>query len=92
MIEDIQEILKIIEFLDDSGKKEWSSLLQGFIIYIQENITDSDDSAESDGESAESADSDGESDDIDYSEDEGDAIDEGIPEVHIDSSGFYSLK
>ena len=88
MIEDIQEILKIIEFLDDSGKKEWSSLLQGFIIYIQENITDSDDSAESDGESAESDDS----DDIDYSEDEGDAIDEGVPEVHIDSSGFYSLK
>ena len=30
--------------------------------------------------------------DVDYSEDEGDAVDEGIPEVHVDDRGFYSLR
>tara|TARA_R100001463_G_scaffold68616_2_gene122134 strand:- start:167 stop:373 length:207 start_codon:yes stop_codon:yes gene_type:complete len=37
-MEEIQEIYKIIEYLDDKGKDEWSALLHGFIIYIDENL------------------------------------------------------
>jgi hypothetical protein len=44
MIKEIHEIFKIIEFLDDCGKDEWVSLLHGFITYISENISESDDS------------------------------------------------
>lgn len=34
-MEEVQEIYKIIEYLDDKGKDEWSALLHGFIIYIE---------------------------------------------------------
>jgi len=37
-MEEINEIYKIIEYLDEKGKDEWSSLLHGFIIYIDENL------------------------------------------------------
>ena len=38
-MEEVQEIYKIIEYLDDKGKDEWSALLHGFIIYIDENLS-----------------------------------------------------
>jgi hypothetical protein len=41
-MEEVQEIYKIIEYLDDKGKDEWSSLLHGFIIWIDENLSDVD--------------------------------------------------
>jgi len=41
-MEEIQEIYKIIEYLDDKGKDEWSALLHGFIIWIDENLSDVD--------------------------------------------------
>ena len=78
MIKEIQEIFKIIEFLDDCGKEEWSALLHGFITYIGENVP-----PQGAGESDDS--------DIDYSDEEGNAVDEGIPEVYVDSRGFHSL-
>tara|TARA_R110002073_G_C9362391_1_gene571566 strand:- start:2 stop:202 length:201 start_codon:yes stop_codon:yes gene_type:complete len=34
-MEEVQEIYKIIEYLDDKGKDEWSALLHGFITYIE---------------------------------------------------------
>jgi len=41
-MEEVQEIYKIIEYLDDKGKDEWSALLHGFIIWIDENLSDVD--------------------------------------------------
>jgi len=41
-MEEVQEIYKIIEYLDEKDKGEWSSLLHGFIIYIEENLSDVD--------------------------------------------------
>jgi len=34
-MEEVQEIYKIIEYLDEKDKGEWSALLHGFIIYIE---------------------------------------------------------
>ncbi len=41
-MEEVDELYKIIEYLDEKDKSEWSALLHGFIIYIQENLSDVD--------------------------------------------------
>ena len=41
-MEEVQEIYKIIEYLDDKGKDEWSALLHGFITYLDENLEEVD--------------------------------------------------
>lgn len=42
-MEDITEVYKIIEYLDRRNKTEWSALLHGFLIYLEENVSDEDD-------------------------------------------------
>ena len=34
-MEEVQEIYKIIEYLDEKDKGEWAALLHGFITYIE---------------------------------------------------------
>ena len=41
-MEDVKEIYKIIEYLDRRNKTEWSALLHGFLIYLEENVSDDD--------------------------------------------------
>tara|TARA_R110000744_G_scaffold114851_2_gene214815 strand:- start:893 stop:1114 length:222 start_codon:yes stop_codon:yes gene_type:complete len=42
-MEDITEVYKIIEYLDRRNKTEWSALLHGILIYLEENASDDDD-------------------------------------------------
>lgn len=42
-MEDVKEIYKIIEYLDRRNKTEWTALLHGMLIYMEENLTDDDD-------------------------------------------------
>tara|TARA_R110000850_G_scaffold179729_1_gene305509 strand:+ start:144 stop:356 length:213 start_codon:yes stop_codon:yes gene_type:complete len=41
-MEDVKEIYKIIEYLDRRNKTEWTALLHGFLIYLEENVSDDD--------------------------------------------------